>query len=68
MRIKKIKAIAKTKGIKTGNLRKPELIKAIQRAEGNFDCYGSAIYGYCDQINCIWREDCLGFQMKSGDK
>lgn len=61
MKIQEIKAIAKTRGIKAGNLKKPELIQAIQKAEGNFDCFGSATSGYCDQTNCLWREDCLLF-------
>lgn len=59
MKIEKIKAIAKTKGVKAANLKKPELIKAIQRAEGNFDCFGSATSGYCAQAGCLWRDDCV---------
>ena len=59
MKIEKIKAIAKAKGIKAGNLKKPELIQAIQRAEGNFDCFGSATSGYCDQAGCLWRDECV---------
>lgn len=61
MRLQEIKAIAKVKGIISGNLKKLELIRAIQKAEGNFDCYGTAASGYCDQPNCLWREDCLLF-------
>lgn len=60
MKIQEIKAIAKAKGVKAGGLKKPELIKVIQKAEGNFDCLGSAASGYCDQYGCLWREDCLG--------
>lgn len=59
MKLQKIKAITKTKEIKADNLKKPELIQEIQRAEGNFDCFGSAASGYCDQADCMWREDCL---------
>lgn len=59
MKLQEIKVIAKTKGIKVGNLKKPDLIHAIQRAEGNFDCFGSASSGYCDQVDCLWRGDCL---------
>lgn len=59
MTIEKIKTIAKAKGVKAGNLKKPELIQAIQRAEGNFDCFGSATSGYCDQTGCLWRDDCV---------
>lgn len=59
MKLQEIKAIAKVKGIKSGNLKKLELIRAIQRAEGNSDCFGSAASGYCDQTGCLWREDCM---------
>jgi len=38
---------------------KTSLIRKIQLAEGNFDCFGRA-QGYCDQNACTWREDCLG--------
>ena len=62
MKIQEIRTIAKEQGIKTGNLIKPELIRAIQKSEGNFDCYGSATSEFCDQVNCLWRKDCLNFQ------
>jgi hypothetical protein len=58
VKLQKIKTITKTKGIKPDNLKKPELIRAIQEAEGNFDCYGSATGGHCDQTHCLWRQDC----------
>lgn len=61
MKLKNIKTMAKAKGIKTDALKKPELIRAIQSAEGNFDCFGTAASGNCAQMNCLWREDCLGF-------
>jgi len=64
MKIQEIKKIAKTKGIKAGNMKKTELILTIQKAEGNFDCYGSAVSGFCDQFNCLWREDCLLVSVK----
>jgi hypothetical protein len=59
MTIKTVRDIAKTKGIKTGNMKKENIIRAIQRAEGNFDCFGTASQGVCNQANCLWREDCL---------
>ncbi|MFH0932734.1 MAG: SAP domain-containing protein [Nitrospirota bacterium] len=61
MKLQEIKTIARAKGIKTVNMKKPELIRAIQRSEGNFDCYGSAISGFCNQSTCLWRKDCLEF-------
>lgn len=59
MTLKQIKDIARQKNVKAGNMKKETLIRAIQKAEGNFDCFGTATAGICDQIGCIWREDCL---------
>jgi len=61
MKLQEIRTIAKVKGVKTRNLIKPELIRIIQKSEGNFDCYGSATSGFCNQSNCLWRKDCLEF-------
>ena len=55
---KDIKQKAKDLGLKTSKVKKPELIKKIQLAEGNFDCFGSAEHE-CDQAGCAWRDDCL---------
>ena len=60
MKIEEIRSIAKAHHIKTAHLSKSELIKTIQSGEGNFDCFGSAVGGQCDQVKCIWREDCFG--------
>ncbi|MEW6417760.1 MAG: SAP domain-containing protein [Nitrospirota bacterium] len=59
MTLKQVKEIAKGKGVKVGNMKKENIIRAIQRAEGNNDCFGNANAGTCDQLNCLWREDCL---------
>ena len=34
------------------------LIRSIQRAEGNLDCFGRRP-GDCDQLDCNWRKYCL---------
>ena len=47
MRLEDIRTIAKSRGIKIHHLSKPELIKAIQTEEGNFDCFGSAPTAAC---------------------
>jgi hypothetical protein len=57
--LKMVKDIAKTKGINSGKMKKAEIIKNIQRAEGNFDCFGTATDGYCDQLGCMWITTCL---------
>lgn len=58
MTVKELQKMAKNLGIKTGGLRKAELVRAIQRAEGNFDCFGT-VEDFCDQTDCLFREDCL---------
>jgi hypothetical protein len=59
MKMKEVRAKAKALSLKnTFGLSKMELIQMIQRAEGNFDCFGSAT-DYCDQYRCCFREDCL---------
>ncbi|MBI4699143.1 MAG: SAP domain-containing protein [Nitrospirae bacterium] len=60
MTFAKIREIAKSKGINTLRMKKADIIKAIQTAEGNFNCFGTAVSGYCDQQGCIWIDDCLG--------
>jgi hypothetical protein len=61
VKLQEIKTIAKAKGISGKNLKKSELIRTIQITEGNSDCYGSEDAGFCVQMNCLWRDDCLDF-------
>lgn len=64
MNLPELKKIAQKIGVPaTGG--KAEIIRSIQRKEGNFDCFGTAIDGYCDQYNCLWRSDCLKPAKKS---
>lgn len=58
MNLAEIKKMAQKMGVPT-NAPKSEMIKSIQRKEGNFDCFGTAIDDYCDQYSCLWRSDCL---------
>jgi len=39
-------------------MHKGDMIRAIQRAEGNADCFGAPWRFDCMQIDCCWREDC----------
>jgi hypothetical protein len=59
MKMEEIRSIAKSHHIKPAHLSKVELIKSIQSEEGNFDCFATASSGECDQVGCIWREDCF---------
>lgn len=65
MHIQTIRSIAKERGIKAGRMTKAELIRTIQHHEGNFDCFGTAANGHCDQNLCSWREDCLPSNKKA---
>jgi hypothetical protein len=60
MKMQDIRAKAKSLGmnIKVGT-PKADAIRSIQRAEGNFDCFGTPENGYCDQEECLFREDCM---------
>jgi len=58
IKIADVRKRAKERGLKTSRLKKADLIRAIQVAEGNFPCFGTA-REYCDQVNCLWRKDCL---------
>lgn len=51
--------MARAMGVSTKGIGKAELVRAVQRAEGNFDCFGTAVEGECDQEDCMWREDCF---------
>jgi hypothetical protein len=59
MDIEEIRKIAKGMGVGTEEMGKADLVHAIQRAEGNFDCFGTAVDEKCDQERCLWREDCF---------
>lgn len=59
MKLQDIRSIAKQHHINSGGLSKNDLIREIQRQEGNFDCFGTACSGECNQVECLWREDCF---------
>ncbi len=58
MKIQDVRTLAKGMGIKSFGKTKVDLIREIQRQEGNFDCYAKT-EGYCDQVECIFRESCI---------
>ena len=59
MKLQDIRTIARQLQIKSNGQSKSGLIRSIQLQEGNFDCYGSACNGECDQSGCQWRDDCF---------
>jgi len=58
MKLDEIKEIAKQHNIKVGKMKKADLVRAIQDAEGNEVCFETGRANSCEQPACLWREDC----------
>ncbi len=58
MKMQELREIAKKRGIKTANMKKADIIRSIQREEGNSDCYCSGNVDKCGQTKCLWKDDC----------
>ena len=54
-----IRKIASKRGLKVAKLNKLQLIRNIQKDEDNYECFATPYVHECDQMNCLWREDCL---------
>ena len=58
MNMAEIRRKAKELGGKVQGLKKADLIRAIQTAEGNTPCFATG-RTECDQLACCWRQDCM---------
>ena len=58
IKMPKIRKKAKDLGITPGKMKKPELIHAIQIAEGFAPCFGRS-NGQCELTDCCFTADCL---------
>ena len=58
MKMTEISKKAAKIGLNAKGMKKVELIRAIQSAEGNVACFDTEKRD-CDQLACCWREDCL---------
>lgn len=58
MKIREIERKARGLGKKIGRMKKADLIRQIQKDEGDFYRFGPG-NEYCDQWNCYFREECL---------
>ena len=57
MTLVEIRKIASSLGLKNFiRMRKADLIRKIQIAEGNSDCFGKI--PTCQQNDCLWMKDC----------
>ena len=59
MKYKEIQKMAKNMRINTFQMKKNDMILAIQRAENNIECFGTGRVEYCQELSCLWREDCV---------
>ena len=59
MNMNEIKEIASLRGVNPGRLKKADLVRTLQREEGNESCFQTNQADGCDQGQCLWREDCL---------
>lgn len=50
---------AEEMGIDPRAVAETDLIRSIQRAEGNVDCYATDRNRMCGQERCLWRKGCL---------
>lgn len=58
MNAEEVRGIARQRGVRTVKMKKGEVIRAIQEAEGNPKCFDTGKAAECGQVNCLWREDC----------
>lgn len=58
MNMNEIKTIAAEHGVKPGKLKKAELVRAIQKAEKNPECFMIGLLDQCVEYDCLWRGDC----------
>jgi len=59
MNMQEIRAIAKSHKVDITGMPKIDIIRTVQREEGNFECFATAYDGVCDRTDCLWREDCF---------
>ncbi len=59
MNFNAIRKMAKGMDINTYRLKKPDIIRAIQKAENNIECFGTQRVDDCNEVTCLWRHDCI---------
>lgn len=67
MKMGEVRKLAKGAGISSFGKTKVDLIRAIQRQEGYFDCFGTA-RDFCDQMDCCFREACFRESRRASQK
>ena len=58
MKMAEIKTVAKAKRVNPFGKTKEALVREIQKAEQNRDCFNRGESDACGQATCAWRTDC----------
>lgn len=58
MKVAELRVMAAERGVAAGKMKKDDLIRTMQRAEGNEACFASGRAVECGQTECLWRDDC----------
>lgn len=58
MNMREVKERAARMGMKAGKKPKTELIRMIQKSEGNTPCFQTGAFSSCGEMDCCWRPDC----------
>ena len=58
MKLDEVKEKARRMGVPVGKLKKSDLVRSIQRAEGSDACFETGKAQSCGQDSCLWRADC----------
>ena len=58
MKFREVQQRAKSVGVRCVGVKRPDMIRAIQQAEGNLPCFARS-NGGCSQTGCCWRADCV---------
>ena len=56
MKLDEVRKIARQKSVKIANLKKGEIIRAIQMSEGYSPCFD--MQKSCSQSECLWKTAC----------
>ena len=59
MNFNEVRKMAKDLGVETARMTKADVIRAIQRAENNIDCYATGRVNDCYENLCLWKNECL---------
>ena len=59
MDLNEVKKIAQERGVQNPSENKTELICQIQIKEGYSPCFSTEKRNGCDQLQCLWRSDCV---------